>query len=89
MVETGYGRAHIQNNPFLRWLVTAEGRRQFMADLVNTVHKSPRGISAMHREPEQDAWNADRTPGPGGFTMDKLTTLGENPDSYRTPAGKP
>lgn len=89
VVETGYGRSHIQNNQFMLWPVTPEGRLQFMVDLVNTVRKAPRGISVMYWAPERDVWNADGTPGPAVFTMDKLTTLGEGSDSHAPASVKP
>jgi hypothetical protein len=45
---------------------------QFMADLVNTVCKAPRGIAVMYWAPERDIWNADGSPGPAVFVMDRL-----------------
>jgi len=86
VVETGYGRSRIQNNQFMLWPETPEGRVQFLVDLVNTVRRSPRGISVMYWAPERDIWNADGTPGPAVFTLDQLTTLDRGPASH-APAG--
>jgi len=86
VVETGYGRSRIPDNKFMLWPETPEGRLQFLVDLVNTVRESPRGISVMYWAPERDVWNADSTPGPAVFTLDKLTTLDKGPESH-APAG--
>jgi arabinogalactan endo-1,4-beta-galactosidase len=82
VVETGYGRSQVRNNPDMLWPETAEGRLQFMADLVNTVKKSPDGLAVMYWAPERDVWNADGTPGPAVFVLDQLTTLTNRPASH-------
>jgi arabinogalactan endo-1,4-beta-galactosidase len=64
VVETGYGRSHVADNPDMKWPVTPDGRLQFLAELINTVKSGPRGISVMYWAPEWDLWNADGTPGP-------------------------
>ena len=53
-----------------------------MADLVNTVKKSPDGLAVMYWAPERDVWNADGTPGPAVFVLDQLTTLTNRPASH-------
>jgi arabinogalactan endo-1,4-beta-galactosidase len=89
VVETGYGPSRVQDNKYMAWPITPEGRLQFMVDLVNTVRKAPRGISVMYWAPERDVWNADGTPAPSVFTLDKLTALGKGPDSHLPAAVKP
>ena len=89
VVETGYGPSRVQDNKYMAWPITPEGRLQFMVDLVNTVRKAPRGISVMYWAPERDVWNADGAPGPSVFTLDKLTALGKGPDSHLPAAVKP
>ncbi len=86
VVETGYGRSHIPDNPCMLWPETPEGRLQYMADIVNTVKKAPRGLGVMYWAPEREAWNADGSPGPVVSVMDHLEALAMSPGS-RAPAG--
>ena len=72
VAETGYGQSHLAGNPDMMWPLTPQGRLQFMADLVNTVRRSPDGIGAMYWEPEWEAFNADGTPAPVVFVLDSL-----------------
>ena len=78
---TGYG-SHLPDNPCMVWPQTPEGRLQFMADIVNTVRKAPLGIGVMYWAPEWEAWNADGTPGPAVFVMDRLSELTARPASH-------
>jgi len=89
VVETGYGRSQSENNEFMKWPQTAEGRLQFMADLVNTVKKAPRGLAVMYWAPEWDIWNQDGSPGPAVFVLDHLTTLTNRPASHAPSAVNP
>jgi arabinogalactan endo-1,4-beta-galactosidase len=82
VVETGYGRSQVKNNPDMKWPQTPDGRLQFMADLINTVKKAPRGISVMYWAPERDVWNEDGSPGPAVFVLDRLATLTNRPASH-------
>jgi arabinogalactan endo-1,4-beta-galactosidase len=83
VVETGYGRSRTgETNAFMKWPQTPEGRLQFMADLVNTVTKAPRGLSVMYWAPEDDIWNEDGSPGPSVFVLDHLTSLTNRPSSH-------
>lgn len=86
VVETGYGRSHVKDNPCMLWPQTPEGRLQFMADIVNTVRRAPRGLGVMYWAPEREAWNADGSPGPVVSVMDRLDALAASPDSH-APAG--
>jgi arabinogalactan endo-1,4-beta-galactosidase len=83
VVETGYGRSRTQGtNEFMKWPETPAGRLQFMADLIHTVKKAPRGLAVMYWAPERDIWNQDGTPGPAVFVLDYLTTLTNRPASH-------
>jgi len=82
VVETGYGRSRVDDNPDMKWPQTPEGRLQFMVDLVNTVQKAPRGVAVMYWAPERDVWNDDGSPGPAVFVLDRLTTLVDRPASH-------
>lgn len=82
VAETGYDQSHYPTNDCMLWPVTPSGRLQFMVDLVNTVRKAPRGLGVMYWAPEWDLWNADGSPGPAVFVMDKLTTLTNRPASH-------
>jgi len=82
VTETGYGRSHTPDNPFMLWPETPQGRLQFMVDLVNTVRAAPRGIGVQYWAPEFGLWNADGTPGPAVFTLDSLVTLRRGPGSH-------
>ena len=73
----------------MKWPQTPEGRLQYMADLVNTVKKAPRGISVMYWAPERDIWNEDGSPSPAVFVMDNLTTLTKRPASHAPTAVSP
>jgi arabinogalactan endo-1,4-beta-galactosidase len=81
VVETGYGRSHTQTNTCMVWPETPEGRLQFMADIVNTVKRSPRGVAVMYWAPEREAWNRDGSPGPVVSVLDSLNTLTNRPAS--------
>jgi arabinogalactan endo-1,4-beta-galactosidase len=70
VVETGYDRSHSKDNPDMLWPITAEGRLQYMVDVVNTVRKASRGIAVMYWAPERDIWNQDGNPGPAVFVME-------------------
>jgi arabinogalactan endo-1,4-beta-galactosidase len=85
VVETGYGRSAVPDNPDMRWPQTPAGRLQFMADLVNTVKQAPRGTAVMYWQPEWDLWNEDGSPGPAVSVLDQLQTLTQRPAS-QTPA---
>ncbi|HEY5080142.1 MAG TPA: glycosyl hydrolase 53 family protein [Opitutaceae bacterium] len=89
VVETGYGRSHLTDNSCMVWPQTPEGRLQFMADIVNTVRKAPLGIGVMYWAPEWEAWNADGTPGPAVFVMDRLGELTARPASHAPAAVNP
>ena len=89
VVETGYGRSRSENNEYMKWPVTPDGRLQFMADLVNTVMKAPRGLAVMYWAPEWDLWNEDGSPGPAVFVLDHLTTLTNRPASQAPTAVHP
>jgi arabinogalactan endo-1,4-beta-galactosidase len=89
VVETGYGRSRVENNPDMKWPETPEGRLQFMADLVNTVKKAPRGVSVMYWAPERYIWNEDGSPGPAVFVLDRLTELVARPASLAPKAVHP
>ena len=82
VVETGYGRSHVKVNPSMLWPETPEGRRQFMADLINTVRRAPRGIGVMYWAPEHEAWQADGEPGPVVSVLDHLDELRARPASH-------
>ena len=82
VVETGYGPSRSANNKYMAWPITPEGRLRYIVDLVSTVRKAPRGLGVMYWAPERDAWNADGTPGPVVFALDKLATFGAAPDSH-------
>jgi len=87
VVETGYMPSRTPAAAGLMiWPVTAEGRLQFLVDLINTVQGGPRGISVMYWAPERDVWDADGTPGPSVFLLDKLASLTRSPESH-LPAG--
>jgi len=85
VVETGYGRSHVPDNKSMLWPETPEGRRQFMADIINTVKQGPRGIGVMYWAPEREAWNADGSPGPVVSVLEQLQALAQRPAS-RAPA---
>ncbi len=82
VVETGYGASHVPDNPSMRWPETPAGRLQFMADLIHTIEEAPRAIGAMYWAPEREAWNADGTPGPVVFVLDRLNSLTARPASH-------
>jgi len=82
VAETGYGHSHVAVNPDMMWPLTAEGRLQFMADLITTMRMAPRGIGAMYWAPEVEAWNEDGSPGPVVFVMDSLQALAGRPGSH-------
>lgn len=89
VVETGYGRSHYENNPDMLWPVTGEGRLQFLADLINTVHNAPRGVAVMYWAPEWDLWNEDGSAAPGVSVLDALNTLTNRPASHVVFNGDP
>jgi arabinogalactan endo-1,4-beta-galactosidase len=89
VVETGYGRSHIPDNKCMLWPVTPEGRLQFMADIINTVRKAPRGLGVMYWAPEWEAWNDDGSPGPVVSVLDQLARLSGGPASHAPVFGKP
>jgi arabinogalactan endo-1,4-beta-galactosidase len=82
IVETGYGRSHVPDNKCMLWPETPEGRLQFMADIVNTVRKAPRGLGVMYWAPEREAWNDDGSPGPVVSVLDQLARLSGGPESH-------
>jgi arabinogalactan endo-1,4-beta-galactosidase len=82
VVETGYGKSKLPDNKSMLWPETPEGRLQFMADIVNTVRKAPHGLGVMYWAPEWEAWNADGSPGPVVFVMDRLGALAASPGSH-------
>lgn len=89
VVETGYGRSHVPDNPSMLWPETPEGRLQFMADIINTVRKAPHGIGVMYWAPEWEAWNKDGSPGPVVYVMDHLKDLTARPASHAPAAVNP
>jgi len=89
VVETGYGHSHAPGNQSMFWPETPEGRLQFMADIINTVKKAPRGIGVMYWAPEREAWNADGTPGPVVSVLDQLDKLKARPASHAPAAVNP
>jgi arabinogalactan endo-1,4-beta-galactosidase len=89
VVETGYGHSHEPGNASMLWPETPEGRLQFMADIINTVKKAPRGIGVMYWAPEHEAWNADGTPGPVVSVLDHLDELKARPASHAPAAVNP
>ena len=89
VVETGYGRSHVPKNPSMLWPETPEGRRQFMADIVNTVKRAPHGLGVMYWAPEREAWNADGNPGPVVSVLDQLDALTARPASRAPTAVHP
>jgi arabinogalactan endo-1,4-beta-galactosidase len=89
VVETGYGRSSAQNNKSMLWPETPEGRLQYMADIVNTVGKAPRGIAVMYWAPEREAWHADGSPGPVVSVLEHLTTFTNRPASHAPIAVNP
>jgi arabinogalactan endo-1,4-beta-galactosidase len=86
VVETGYGKSRIPDNKCMLWPETPEGRLLFMADIVSTVKKAPRGIGVMYWAPEREAWNDDGSPGPVVSVLDQLDHLAGRPESH-VPAG--
>jgi len=82
VVETGYGRSHKPVNPSMLWPETPAGRLQYMADVINTVQRAPRGLGVMYWAPEWEAWNEDGSPGPCVFVLDHLTELTARPASH-------
>ena len=85
VAETGYTQSHASDNPDMMWPVTPQGRLQFMADLINTVDRAPRGIGVMYWAPEWDGWNADGSPAPMVFVLDSLNSLRTSPYSHIPP----
>lgn len=86
VMETGYEPSHVADKSDMMWPVTPQGRLQYMVDLVNTVQNAPNGLGVLYWAPERDLWNADGSPGPAVFTLDKLATLDHPPQSH-APAG--
>ncbi len=72
VVETGYDHSHVKDNPDMLWPQTPEGRLEFLADLIKTVKKGPRGLGVLYWAPERDLWNADGSPGPGVSVLERL-----------------
>ena len=89
VVETGYGRSHVKNNPCMLWPETPQGRLQFMADLINTVQNAPGGIGVMYWAPEWEAWNQDGTPGPVVSVLNHLQELKARPASHLPASAAP
>lgn len=82
VVETGYGQSKLPDNKSMVWPQTPEGRLQYMADIVNTVKRAPRGIGVMYWAPEWEAWNKDGSPGPVVSVLDQLGSLSGGPESH-------
>ena len=82
VVETGYGTSKVPVNPSMLWPQTPEGRLQFMADIVTTVKKAPRGLGVMYWAPEWEAWNKDGTPGPVVSVLEVSSKLISPPASH-------
>jgi arabinogalactan endo-1,4-beta-galactosidase len=89
VVETGYGKSHIPDNPCMLWPQTPEGRLQYMADIVTLVKQAPRGLGVMYWAPEREAWNEDGTPGPVVSVLDQLARLSGTPGSHSPKAAPP
>jgi len=82
VAETGYDSSRVKDNDDMVWPVTPEGRLQFMADIVATVMRSPRGIGVLYWAPERGVWNDDGSPGPAVFVLDSLASLTRRPASH-------
>ncbi len=89
VVETGYGRSHVKDNPCMLWPQTPQGRLQFMADIIATVRKAPYGLGVMYWAPEWEAWNEDGSPGPVVSVLDHLKELTARPASHAPAAVAP
>ncbi len=82
VAETGYDSSRVENNEDMLWPVTAQGRLQFIADLLQTVEHSPNGIGVLYWAPERGVWNDDGSPGPTVFVLDSLESLARRPESH-------
>ena len=82
VAETGYDSSRVAGNEDMVWPVTPEGRRQFIADLVNTVNSAPNGIGVQYWAPERGVWNDDGSPGPTVAVLDSLASLMRRPLSH-------
>lgn len=89
VVETGYGTSHVPDNPCMFWPQTPAGRLQFMADIISTVKRAPRGLGVMYWAPEWQAWNEDGSPGPVVSVLDQLASLSGTPASHVPKAVRP
>lgn len=89
VVETGYGRSAVPDNPDMLWPQTAAGRLQYLADVITTVQRAPRGVAVMYWQPEWDLWNEDGSPGPAVSVLEKLPSLAHGPDSHVPPPPAP
>ena len=79
VVETGYpqtGGDEVMTRKYMKWPGTQEGQLRFMVDLVNAVKDSPGGSGVYYWAPEgsrgNGMWNADGSPAPSIFVLDKL-----------------
>jgi arabinogalactan endo-1,4-beta-galactosidase len=89
VVETGYGTSHVPDNPCMFWPQTPAGRLQFMADIISTVKRAPRGLGVMYWAPEWQAWNDDGSPGPVVSVLDQLASLSGTRASHVPKAVRP
>ncbi len=89
VAETGYGPSHVPGNTSMLWPLTPQGRLQYMADIIATVKKAPHGLGVMYWAPERQAWNADGTPGPVVYVLDRLPKLTARPASHAPRAVHP
>lgn len=71
VVETGYGPSHVKGNVSMLWPETPDGRRQFMREIVSLVRAARNGLGVMYWAPEREAWNADGTPGPVVYVLER------------------
>jgi arabinogalactan endo-1,4-beta-galactosidase len=86
VAETGYSQSggdQVMTRKYMEWPGTTEGQLQFMADLVNTVRRSPSGLGVYYRAPEgrrgNGLWTPEGEPAPSIFVLEKLEELSTGP----------
>jgi arabinogalactan endo-1,4-beta-galactosidase len=96
VAETGYprtgGAAIMAERKYNLWPGTADGQRQFLADVIGTVKRDPGGAGVFYWAPEgrqlgsgNSVWNADGSPGPAVSVLASLRALAGGPDSHLPP----
>jgi arabinogalactan endo-1,4-beta-galactosidase len=96
VAETGYprtgGAAIMAERKYNLWPGTADGQRQFLADVIGTVKRVPGGAGVFYWAPEgrqlgsgNSVWNADGSPGPAVSVLASLRALAGGPDSHLPP----